>query len=488
MVNCISLKISVYLGFCCLHIFTRVRKSTYMLGRLMFKDSVNLSPSVVSPLSYTKKFLERNYKNNLQSNYTEIIEELCKNFQYSKNSQHYWSQPELSLLYGTSLYEQCSRKQKVALNHLYWFLIYRGVADSETDATRYNLVTAGSLIKESNNYQTIADMLEHETKQEYTHIKTFYKVGFQVYNNIIRKHQRVNEIQKDDFQYNNSTKYSKALGHLLSKLTTEFNKKKELKAEYQDNVYVREFQKSKKNVNPNTNGFVNGLVNTSSESIREMFGINLGSKIFLGCSFYIVRYMANLLLKNFEHKISKYYSKLEKQNEFIPDPTSISHYHFLDEAFHTTTSLKIGQDLYKEFQRPSNYEKFFANVWVYKLQHSNLVGLSGIFPNYFIPDGHSLYIIYNLLRSSLFDMSTEEAIYWLEACLCNEHDGFHTNKKYHKKLLLNLCKFTENIDYLWPINREMKLVQLGGSIQKAIGDNTEAFKQFSNFVRNSEFV
>ena len=52
----------------------------------MFQNSLNFSPSVVSPVSYTQKFLERNYKNNLQSDYTEIIEELCKNFQFMLKS------------------------------------------------------------------------------------------------------------------------------------------------------------------------------------------------------------------------------------------------------------------------------------------------------------------------------------------------------------------------------------------------------------------
>lgn len=120
----------------------------------MFQYDLTSSPSVVSPLSYTQKFLERNYKNNLESDYTEVIEELCKNFQYSKNSRHYWSEPELSLLYGTPLYEQCSEEQKLALNHIYWSSAYKGVGDSETEATRYNLVTAGSLILKSNDYQS----------------------------------------------------------------------------------------------------------------------------------------------------------------------------------------------------------------------------------------------------------------------------------------------------------------------------------------------
>ena len=74
------------------------------------------------------KLIEKNYQSNLDSDYTERIEELDKNFNYNNNSNHYWSEPELSTLYGTPLYEAASPSQKIALNHLAWASQYNYIA------------------------------------------------------------------------------------------------------------------------------------------------------------------------------------------------------------------------------------------------------------------------------------------------------------------------------------------------------------------------
>ncbi|MDJ0744614.1 MAG: hypothetical protein QNJ32_14815 [Xenococcaceae cyanobacterium MO_167.B27] len=440
-----------------------------------------LAPKVNS----TQKFLERNYSNNLKSDYTEIIQEIHRDFDYTRNSQHYWSEPELSLLYGTPLYEKCSQSQKIALNHLYWYASYKVVADSETEATRYNLITAGSFLYKSSDYQSLADMLEHETDQENVHIRTFYKIGYQVYKNLIEQDRSHNPVQTPSHNpHPDQSESLKVLNHLLSQLNENKSEKSELRKAYENNIYVKKFNADKRAISPLSQGFSHGFSHGNfSNSIRQLFSSNWGSSPFLGSTFYMNRYMANLLLKNFEYKIHKYYVKLEKENEFIPQPTSISHYHFLDEAFHTTTSLKLSRDIHKELPKPSEYEKFFTNVLFYTIQSLNLGGLSAIIPNRFISDTHNIPFLYNLLRSPLFGMSIEETLYWMEKCLCYEHDGFYTNKKYHSHLLTDLCRLTDNFDYLWPINRTMQLVDFGGSIAEAVRNNVENFKQFTNSVK-----
>ena len=455
---------------------------------MLNQNTTKLSSSS-SKVNGTKKFLERNYRNNLESSYTEIISNLCKNFQYDRNSQHYWSDPELSLFYGTPLYKQSSQAQKLALNHLYWSLTYyRIVAESEIEATRYNLITAGSFLNESSDYQTIADMLEEETDQEYVHVKTFYKVGHQVNQNILEKHKnpKITQTPNPNFHADDSEK-SKVLADLLSQLNQKSLENSELKKVYENNIYVKQLKEDERVVCTPTNGFFNGLTGNLPGSVRELFIRGWGSSPFLGCSFYVSRYISNLYLKNFEHQISKYYIKLKRQNEFIPEPTSISHYHFLDEAFHTTTSLKLGRDLYKELKKPSEYEKFFTNVLVYTIQTVNLAGISGVLPNRFMSDAYIMPLIYNLLRGSLFDMSEEEALDWMEKCLCYEHDGFYTNKTYHDRMLLDISRLNDRLDYLWPINKTMELVKLGGSLAEAAKNNAQAFKRFSYRVKNPVF-
>ncbi|NEO89528.1 MAG: hypothetical protein F6K56_04405 [Moorea sp. SIO3G5] len=77
------------------------------------------------------KIVENNYQNNVNSDYTEKIKELDTSFTYSDHSQHYWSQPELSILYGSPLYEMASPAQKLPLNHLFYVSQYNYAAYSE---------------------------------------------------------------------------------------------------------------------------------------------------------------------------------------------------------------------------------------------------------------------------------------------------------------------------------------------------------------------
>lgn len=435
-----------------------------------------------SKINSTQKFLDRNYHNNLESDYTEKIEDLYNNFQYTKNSQHYWSKPELSLLYGTPLYEQSSEDQKLALNHLFWALTYHKiVADSEIEATRYNLISAGSFLAESSSYQSLADMLEHETNQEHVHIRTFHRVASQVYKNTIDKQKVRKKVQPSNQNFHpDELKSSEVLTDLLAQLSQQSSEKSQLREAYENNIYVKQLSESKKSICSPTNGFFNGLTGNFSDSVRQLFASSWGSSPFLGCSFFVSRYISNLFLKNFEYKISKYYTGLERENEFIPEPTSISHYHFLDEAFHTTTSLKLGRDLYKELPQPSEYEKFFTNVLVYAIQSINLGTISGVLPNRLMPDAYVMPLIYKVFTSALFDMTHEEALSWMEKCFCSEHDGFYTNKKFHGQMVLDIRRFTDELDYLWPINKEVQLVDLGGSVSQAVANNTVAFKHFSN--------
>jgi len=111
------------------------------------------------------KITEINYRRNIESGFTEKIEELDKNFNYSSNSNHYWSEPELSLLYGTPLYEEASPSQKMALNHLYWATQYNQTAATEANAVLYNQVTAG-VFGTISGYDTLCQELDLETAQE----------------------------------------------------------------------------------------------------------------------------------------------------------------------------------------------------------------------------------------------------------------------------------------------------------------------------------
>jgi hypothetical protein len=429
-----------------------------------------ITSSNTSPISQVNKvipLLEKNYGNNLDSDYTEKIQELDRNFNYSANSNNYWSEPEHSILYGTPLYEQASQSQKLALNHLHWVLFYKRVADSETELIHYNTITADCLMAANSDYKMLVELLAHETYQERQHIHAFSQVNYKTTKALLGKKALVNPVSDESTVQQKKEKSANYISTAANLIAMMLPGKKQSHPD------------SDKYLSFPTNGFFNGFSGKSDLSRKQFFSDNWRSYPFLAANFYAVRYMANLLLKNHEFGIHNYYRKLQKNNEFIASPTGISHYHFLDEAFHTTTSLFLGRDFHKYLPKPSRYEKWIANLAILQAQHENLNAISGISTNRFLSDGDVMIFLMKLLQSPVFDMSSQEAHQWIEKCLCHEHEGFHVNLKVHNNLLSDLRKFAEQLDYLWPINRNMSVMASGGSIKKAIKNNIKSFNQFS---------
>jgi hypothetical protein len=440
--------------------------------------TTSTATSSKSPVNKVIPLLEKNFGNNLDSDYTEKIQELDRNFKYTSNSNAYWSEPEHSLLYGTPLYEQASLSQKLALNHLNWVWSYKLVADSEIEALHYNTITADCLMAANSDYKILVELLAHETAQERHHIHAFSQINYQTTKSLLGKKAFINSVSSQASLQNKkryqSSNYLSSAANLIATMVVG--------KEQSNSENNRNGTEANKSVSFPTNGFAHGMSGKSSQSRRQFFSDNWGSSPFLAANFYAVRYMANLFLKNHEFGIHNYHRKLQKNNEFIASPTAISHYHFLDEAFHTTTSLFMARDFYKTLPKPSLYEKLIANLAILQAQHENLNSISGIIPNRFLSDNEMIIFVMKILESPIFDMSTQEALQWIEKCLCHEHEGFHLNLKAHNHLLSDLRKFAERLDYLCPVNREMRVMASGASIKKAIKKNITTFKQFSESI------
>lgn len=99
------------------------------------------SPESESKQTKHFQLIEKTYQSNVDSDYTEKIADVGKNFDYSSNGDRYWGNSELSTPYGTPLYEQASESQKLALNHLYWIGQYNHTANSEANTILYNQIT-----------------------------------------------------------------------------------------------------------------------------------------------------------------------------------------------------------------------------------------------------------------------------------------------------------------------------------------------------------
>lgn len=376
------------------------------------------------------KLAEVNYRRNTESSYTEKIQQLDKDFNYSSNSDRYWGELELSLLYGTPLYEEASPSQKLALNHLYWVGGYNLTAASETNTALYNQITS-SVFQGIGGYETLCHELDVETSQERYHIHAFHTMCDTTEMTLLDEITMGNPLAGN-------------VGKVMQK----------------------------------------GLAGRLAPGpMQQLFSLNWGSSPFLASQYYALRFVANMMLKLTEYRHSKYFKELEKKGEFIPAPTAIAHYHFLDESFHTTTSQLIAQDLYKDFPKPTAYEKFMANLSIYMMQRTVLSGLSAIASGAFEADKIFLMpLAYKILRSPIFGMSVQDALHWMEKCFCHEHEGLHLNLKFHQRLLSELRRFFGGLDYTWPINREMRIMASGGEINKAIQNNTKDFQQFSRFA------
>ncbi len=444
-------------------------------------------PQLSLPVEVKKhiKVTEINYRRNIDSDYTEKLEELDRNFNYSSNSNHYWSEPELSTLYGTPLYAEASPSQKKALNHLYWSTQYNQTAATEANAVLYNQVTAG-VFSQVGGYETLCQELDLETSQERHHIHAFHTIGYKTKKALLGKaafsapmQGKSSQLNKRSqlFSFNLQSSPMSAFQDCAFRFITN---KVMLKNQAQFySQYLRELEQKGEFIPAQTTGLLGQI---APKPMLQFFTLNCGSSPFLACVFYVTRFLANMLLKNYEYRYVQYYRELEKKGEFIPAPTAVSYNHLMDESFHTTTSELIAQDLYKDFSKPTAYEKFVANLTIYRAQSVGLSGLSGGLPGIFRTDASFMLSFYKLLQSSVFNMSAPEALQWMEKCFCQEHEGFHVNLKYHQRLLTDLRRFFQDIDYLWTVNREMQIMAAGGSINKAVESNIKAFKQFSRSV------
>ena len=450
-----------------------------MLQGLQSKDISLLPSQLKQPKSSALQLMERTYHSNTDSDYTEKIQELDRNFKYSDVSNYYWNAPELSLLYGTPVYEQASEAQKIALNHLYWFAMYNFVATSETQTIVYNKITGGVFAKIS-GYETIAKILDLESEQELSHIHVFRKISYQMLKALLGKDAFRDPLKgklcKSDYQVW-AEKTSQYQYYALRFLAERMLKGKE---QYYSE-HLKELEQ-KDNFPPAfSTGFMGEGI--APRALLQFFSYNWGRSPFLASHYYTLRFMANLALKHTEHSNCKYFRKLKKQGDFIPTPTAVSYYHFLDEAFHTTTSRFMARELYRDFPQPTAYEKFVANLAFYKLQDSIWNGLSAVLPDKHRPDDYSLMSsIYKILQSDIFGMSAKDALFWLEQSLCQEHQGLHQNVKFHQNLLSEFRRTFDSLDYLWSVNREMKLMASGGKIDRAIQGNIRTFQQFSKLV------
>jgi hypothetical protein len=376
------------------------------------------------------KQIEKIYQTNKNSDYTEKIEELQKTYNYKDNCQSNWLYPEFSLLYGSPLYESASELQKKALNHLYWICFYNYSIGGEIATMMFNQLTCGAFYH-LGGYETLCHELDLETSQERVHVEAFRHIG------------QLTQLA------------------LFGKLIFE-----RPIPDYIDAAVVHPQKQNQRNF--------------GRKLIGRFVGAEISSSPFLASQYYVLRGLRNNQLKVKEYKHSLYSREQAKKGEFVSTPTLVSHYHCLDEAFHTSTSKLISHEMYKDFAKPTSLEVFLINTLVRNLQMT-MNTFSGAVPGIFSDDAAYMPLVYEMLRSPLFNLSAQEALQMVEDCFCQEHDGFHVAAKYHQRALKQNLEYLEDIDHLSGVNRELKVMN-SASISRSLQNNIKAFQEFRQTV------
>ena len=380
--------------------------------------------SLLDDISTYKK-LEFNKKRNEEQDHTIMMDEATKRFRYVDCKNEYWNPEEFSLLYGTPLWDQSSASQRIILNQLYWVAYYAQIVSAEIATIFLNQVSAAGLYSHE-DFRTVCDALDLETKQERAHINAFKTIGEDVEWQIFGERL---------FTYPMRSLYEQTMVFADSNYAKDFWRKLQIQA----------------------------------------FTLLSSSNAFLASQYLLVRGLRTLNGKMIQHQLSLYYSN-HPDKEAAPIPSAISYYHFMDESFHFNTSKIIGHEIPRSLEAPTKFETWVINRGVAGCQKDHFhfsATLKGIF--WYEP---ALFpVLRKMLQSTIFGMNAREAKEMLRLCFTQENDAIHTAYSMHRTANESYKAYVESIDYLGKRNRDMAIMG-DNSIPAYMERNIRALRRF----------
>lgn len=376
--------------------------------------------------SITYRKLAVNKKRNEEQDHTALIDQAATQFNYSDCKNEYWQDEEYSLLYGTPVWEQATKAQKIILNHLFWVAYYSQIISAEIATIFLNQVSAAGLYT-LEDFRIVCDTLDLETKQERAHIHAFKTIGESI-----------------EWELFGDRLFTYPMRGLFCEtmLFSNTNRAKRFWRKLQLQAYT--------------------LLSSSNA--------------FLGSQYLMVRGLRTLNGKLIQHQLANYYMR-HPQQEKAPLPSAISYYHFMDESYHFNTSKIVGQDVTRSLQPPTKFEKWIINRGVSGCQKDHYhfsVVLRGIF--WYEP---ALFTtIYKLFRSAVFNMDAKEATQMLSACFTRESTGLQSSFETHRTAVESYKAFVESMNYLSVKNRNMNIMA-GNSISAYLQQNKKALARFN---------
>jgi len=371
------------------------------------------------------KKLELNLRRNLEQDHTRLIDEGARRFRYEDCRHEYWNPESYSLLWGTPVWDQATKAQRVVLNQLYWVAYYAQIVSAEIATIFLNQVAAAGMYS-LEDFRLVCDNLDLETKQERAHINAFKKVGEEVEHTLFGERL---------FTYPMRSLYD----HTMVFADTNAAKK-----------FWRRLQ-------------------------VQAFTLLSASNAFLGSQYLLVRGLRTLNGKLIQHQLSNYYTQHPDQ-EKAPLPSAISYWHFMDESFHFNTSRLVGLEVPRSLDPPTAFERWVVNRGVAGCQRDHYdfsVVVNGIFWH----DPATFPVIYKLLRSRVFGMDRTQALEMMRACFARESEGLAAAARTHGTAAQSYCAFVENVSWLEGGNRDMRIMK-SSSAERYLARNRRALAGF----------
>ncbi|MDV3350633.1 P-aminobenzoate N-oxygenase AurF [Leptothoe sp. LEGE 181152] len=369
--------------------------------------------------------LEINYRRNQKQDNTELLDDAGQAFSYDACRDSPWNPETFSLLYGTPLWHQASEYQRTVLNQLYWVAYYAQIISAEIATIFFNQTSAAALYAHD-GFRTICDMLDLESSQERAHISAFRSVADQTEQALLGKRL---------FSYPMRGPFTETMIFADTNQLKRWWKQLQLQA----------------------------------------FGLISACNSFLACQYFTVRGLRTLNGKLVQHQLSRYYQTHNDQKN-APIPSKISFYHFMDESFHFNSSTLLSHEVIQCLPQPTPFEAFVANLGIRGCQQDHQqfsVAVNGIFWH-----DPALYPkVYQLLRSPLFSMDDGDAKAMMQACFTEESEGLHRSYKTHQEATASYQAYLDPLDYVWPSNRTMAIMQ-NASIEGYLHTQRQALFRF----------
>ena len=373
----------------------------------------------------TYKKVALNLRRNEKQDNTDALDQISKEFVYADCANEYWNPEEFSLMYGTPLWDQASRVQRVLLNQLYWTGYYSQIISAEVATIFLNSASAAGMYG-IEDFRIVCDALDFESHQERAHINAFKTVS--------------EAMEKEVF---GERIFSYPMRNFANETMV-----------YQDTNKLRE---------------------TWKRFQIHFFTYLSSSNAFIASQYLTVRGMRTLNGKIVQHQLSQYYVKHPDQPK-APIPSKISWHHFLDESYHFNSSSLIGHEIVKTLKPPTAFEKKLVNMAIRGCQrdHFNFnCSINGIF--WYEPA--IFETIYKVLRSRAFGFDRQTALEMMEKSFCQENEGINLAYKTHTVARESYEQYLSGLDFLTADNKAMTIMKQS-SIEHYLQTNRKAFNKF----------